>query len=186
MKKEIRILGIDDAPFDRFKDRRTLLLGAFFRGGSSLDGVLSETVEVDGTDSSDKIIRMVRKSRFYKQLRAIMMKGIAVAGFNLIDVEKVSKKTGIPVIVVMRRMPDRERIARILENLGKKRRIKLMEKAGEIHGAGSVLIQFSGTTLAGAREIVRISSTCGNVPEPVRAAHIIASGIKLGHSRGRA
>ena len=107
MKKEIRILGIDDAPFDRFKDRRTLLLGAFFRGGSSLDGVLSETVEVDGTDSSDKIIRMVRKSRFYKQLRAIMMKGIAVAGFNLIDVEKVSKKTGIPVIVVMRRMPDR-------------------------------------------------------------------------------
>ena len=186
MKKEIRLLGIDDAPFDKFKDRKTLLLGVFFRGGSSLDGVLSEIVEVDGTDSSDRIIRMVRKSRFYHQLRAIMMKGIAVGGFNLIDIEKVSKKTGVPVIVVMRRPPDRERIARVLEKLGKKRRIKLMERAGKIHRAGNVLIQFSGTTLANAREIVRISSTRGNIPEPVRVAHVMASGITLGHSRGRA
>ena len=186
MKKEIRLLGIDDAPFDRLKDRKTLLLGVLFRGGTSIDGVLSEIVEVDGTDSTDKIIRMVKKSRFYTQLRAIMMKGIAVGGFNLIDVEKVSKKTGVPVIVVMRRLPDRERIARVLEKLGKKDGVKLMEKAGRIHRAGSVLIQFNGITLEKAREIVRISTTRSNVPEPVRVAHIMASGVTLGHSRGKA
>ncbi|MAG15475.1 hypothetical protein CMO88_00265 [Candidatus Woesearchaeota archaeon] len=185
MKKEIRLLGIDDAPFDKFKDKKTLILGVFFRGGDSIDGVLSEVVEIDGTDSSDKIIRMVKKSKFYSQLRAIMLKGIAMGGFNLIDIEKVSKKTKIPVIVVMRRLPDQKRIARILTKLGKKRRVNLMEKAGKINKAGILYIQYSGTTLAKAKEIVKISCTRSNIPEPIRVAHLMASGVKLGQSRGK-
>ena len=186
MKKEIRLLGIDDAPFDKFKDKKTLILGVFFRGGSSVDGVLSEVVDVDGDDSSLKIIRMVKTSKFYTQLRAIMLKGIAVGGFNLIDISEISKKTKVPVIVVMRRLPDRERIARILTKLGKKHRIKLMEKAGRIHKAGNLYIQYSGTTLAKAKEILRISCNRGHIPEPIRVAHLMAGGVKLGQSRGKA
>lgn len=186
MKKEIRLLGIDDAPFDKFRDKKTLILGVFFRGGSSIDGVLSEVVAVDGSDSTDKIIKMVGNSKFYPQLKAIMLKGIAVGGFNLIDIEKLSKKTKIPVIVVMRRLPDRERIAKVLIKLGKKRRIKLMEKAGKIHKAGVLYIQFSGTTLEKAKEIIKISSSRGNIPEPIRVAHLMAGGITLGQSRGKA
>ena len=186
MKREIRLLGIDDAPFDKFKDRKTLILGVFFRGGSFMDGVLSAVVDVDGTDSSDRIIHMVNRSKFKPQLRAIMMKGIAVAGFNLIDIQKISRKTRVPVIIVMRRMPEQKRMARILKKLGKSRRIKHMEKAGNIHKARGLYIQFFGTTLAKAKEILRISCSRSNIPEPIRVAHLMAGGVKLGQSRGKA
>ena len=64
IKPEARILGIDDSPFDKFKDKNTLVIGTFFRGGSSLDGVMTTTVAVDGTDATAKIVGMVKKSKF--------------------------------------------------------------------------------------------------------------------------
>ena len=53
IKSEIRILGIDDAPFTPHKEGNVLLVGTFFRGGSWLDGVLTTHVQIDGTDSTD-------------------------------------------------------------------------------------------------------------------------------------
>lgn len=186
MKSEIRLLGVDDAPFDKFNDRKTLIIGVFFRGGSSIDGVLSDVVEIDGNDASDKIIRMVRKSKFHTQLRAILLKGLAVGGFNMIDIQKVSSETKVPVIVVMRKLPAVEMLKEVMEKLGKKRSIKFIERAGKIHKAGNLYIQFSGTTLEKAKEIIRISCNRGNIPEPIRVAHLMAGGVKLGQSRGKA
>jgi len=186
MKKEIRLLGIDDAPFDKFKDKKTLIVGVFFRGGSSIDGVLSEIVAVDGADSTTKIIKMVKKSKFYPQLKAILLKGLAFGGFNMIDIEKVSSKTKVPVIVVMRKIPDKKKMGKALIKLGKKSGVTFMERAGKIHKTDNIYIQFSGTTLAKAKEIIRISSTRGHIPEPIRIAHLMAGGITLGQSRGKA
>ena len=117
VKTEARILGIDDSPFNKFKDKRTLLIGTFFRGGSSLDGVLTTAVKVDGSDSTEKIISMVKKSKFRPQLQAIMLNGIAVGGFNVIDIRKLATKTKIPVIVVMRNYPEAGRMAAALAKL---------------------------------------------------------------------
>ena len=186
MKKEIRLLGIDDAPFNKFKDKKTLIVGVFFRGGSSIDGILSEIVAVDGTDSTAKIIKMVKKSKFYPQLKAIMMKGLAVGGFNMIDIVKISSKTRVPVIVVMRRLPNTEKMKKALIKLGKKSSVKFMARAGKIHKVDNIYIQFSGTTLAKAKEMIKISSTRGHIPEPIRIAHLMAGGITLGQSRGKA
>ncbi len=186
MKGEIRLLGVDDAPFDKFKDKKTLIIGVFFRGGSSIDGVLSEVVDIDGNDASEKIIRMVKNSKFHPQLRAILLKGLAVGGFNMIDIAKVSSKTKVPVIVVMRRLPRTESMKKALIKLGKKSSISLIERAGRIHKAGNLYMQFSGTTLEKAKEIIRISCNRGNIPEPIRVAHLMAGGVKLGESRGKA
>lgn len=186
MKKEIRLLGIDDAPFNKFKDKKTLIVGVFFRGGSIVDGVLSEVVEVDGTDSTAKIIGMVKQSKFYPQLRAIMMKGLAVGGFNMIDIKAVSSKTKVPVIVVMRKLPNTKKMKKAMIKLGKKSSIKFMARAGKIHKLDNIYIQFSGITLAKAKEIIKISSTHGHIPEPIRIAHLMAGGITLGQSRGKA
>lgn len=186
LKPEARILGIDDSPFDKFRDRKTLVIGAFFRGGSSLDGVMTTTAAVDGSDATARIIRMVRKSRFYTQLRAIMLNGIAVGGFNVIDIQRLHAETKIPVIVVMRSFPEAGSMKSALARLGMKDKARLVEKAGKIHKAGKVYIQLSGCTLARARDFLRISCTRSHIPEPVRVAHLMAAGIMLGESRGRA
>ncbi|MCP3684237.1 MAG: DUF99 family protein [bacterium] len=184
-KKEIRILGIDDAPFDKFKDKKTLIVGTFFRGGSFLDGVLSSPVTIDGTDSTNKIIKMVKKCRFYPQLQAIMLDGIAVGGFNIIDVQRLNKTTKIPVIVVVRHAPDLDRIKKVLIKLGKKSRIKLIERAGKIKKINNVYVQLTGIDEKKAKAFLDVACTRSFLPEPVRTAHIIASGVTYGESRGK-
>jgi hypothetical protein len=185
LKKEIRVLGIDDAPFDKFNDKKTLLIGTFFRGGNFIDGVVSTKINVDGNDATNKIIELVKKTKFYPQLRAIMLDGIAVGGFNVIDITKIHQKTKIPVIVVVRKYPDFKEIERVLIKLKKKPKIKLLRKAGKVHKAGSIFIQFAGLDLEEAKEILKITCTRSFIPEPVRVAHIIASGLTYGESRGK-
>lgn len=186
MRKEIRVLGIDDSPFDRKKYTDVLVVGAFFRGGRMLDGILSTKVKKDGINSTSKLIEMINKSKFHPQLRAILLDGIALAGFNVVDIKKLNEKTKIPVIVIMRQYPDKARMFRALRKIKQERKIKLVEKAGSIHKINRIYIQFAGISLEEAEEIIEITTTYADIPEPIRIAHIIASGIVNGESYGRA
>src|SRR3989338_2836920 len=105
MKNEIRIAGISDASFDKFRDHSVQVIATIYRGGQFMDGLFSCTVKVDGTDATIKITNMFNKSRFKHQLRCLLLKGIAVGGFNVIDIVKLHKLTGIPVMVIMRKKP---------------------------------------------------------------------------------
>lgn len=186
IKKEIRVIGIDDAPFDKFKKGKVLVVGTVFRGGSWPDGVLSTKVNVDGNDATKKITEMINKSRFKPQLQCIFLDGIAVGGFNIIDVKKLSKKTKLPVIVIIRRKPNIEKIKKILTKINKKNKIKLLEKAGSVVPAGKIYIQLTGISIEKAKEILKITCTRSHIPEAIRLSHIIASGITHGESRGKA
>ena len=53
-KKEIRVIGIDDAPFRKFSKGKVFVIGTVFRGGTLLDGILSTKVNVDGSNSTKK------------------------------------------------------------------------------------------------------------------------------------
>lgn len=188
-KPQIRLLGIDDAPFEK-SDEQVLVTATFFRGGESLDGVLSTKVQVDGEDATYNLIQMINKSKFKSQVQAILLDGIAVGGFNVINIESLWKHTGIPVIVVVRKMPDFELLEKTLKKLGMGKKFMLMEKAGkpqevEVPG-GKIHIQMAGIDLQDAKEILKLSCTHSNIPEPIRAAHLIGAGIVKGESKGRA
>lgn len=185
-KKEIRVIGIDDSPFRKFVKKDILVVGTIFRGGSWLDGLLSTKVRIDGNNGTKKLIEMINKSKFKVQLRAILLDGIALGGFNIIDILKLYEKTKIPVIVVVRRMPDIETIKRTLVKIRQAKKIKLIEKAGEVKKINNIYIQFRGLSLQMAKEILNITCTRSYIPEPIRAAHLIASGIVTGESRGKA
>ncbi|KYC44783.1 MAG: hypothetical protein APG12_01010 [Candidatus Methanofastidiosum methylothiophilum] len=186
IKREIRILGIDDSNFTR-ADREVLVVGALLRGGYWIDGVVSTHVERDGLDATEKITNMVNKAR-YKDLRAIMLKGVTLAGFNLIDIEKLNLDTGLPVVVVMRKMPDIKSMEKALTNLDyKEKRIEIIKNAGKIYEGtvqehSEIFFQFKGIEEKDARELIRISSMHSNIPEPLRVAHIIATGVVRGES----
>ena len=186
MKKEIRVLGIDDAPFEKHKKGKTLVIGTIYRGGQSLDGLLSCYVDVDGNDSTDNIIDMINKSKFKKQLKVVMIDGIAVGGFNVIDINKLYKKTGIPVIVVIRRKPDIKKIMNVLKRLKFNDKIKLIRKAGRVKKINKVYIQNIGIPIEKVKDIIDVTTIRGYIPEPIRAAHLIAGGVTFGESRGRA
>ena len=185
-KKEIRVIGIDDSPFNKFKDKKILVVGVVMRGGSWVDGILSTRVSVDGSDSTKKIIEMINKCKFKPQLQCIFLDGIAVAGFNIVDVKELNKKTKLPVIVIIRKNPDIKNIKKTLIKIKKQQKIRLIEKAGKVVQVDDIFVQLAGIELEEAKKILKIVCTRSLIPEPIRLAHLIASGIKLGESRGRA
>lgn len=190
VKAEIRIAGIDDAPFDKFSDKKCLVVATIFRGGNYMDGLLSTYVKVDGEDATEKISRLIKKTRHYGQLNCIMLNGISMAGFNVIDIRELNKKTGLPVIVIIRKMPDFAEIKKALSKARAEIKMNLIRKAGRIFKIGlnkkKIFIQAAGISPKKASEIVKATAIHSLIPEPIRIAHIIASGIKNGESHGRA
>lgn len=190
IKREIRILGIDDSAL---LNEKVMIVGTVFRGADWMDGVLRSDITKDGVDATDVIINMIIKSKHYGQIRVVMLDGITYAGFNVVDINEIYGQTGIPVIVVMRSMPDFEKIKAALKYFpdGDERWI-IIQKAGkidEIAGGkekSSIYVQKSGINLEIVLKIIRLTSIRSNIPEPLRVAHLIATGIILGESRGKA
>lgn len=186
IKQQIRVIGIDDSALI---SKKITIIGAFFRGGEQLDGVLCSEITKDGMDATDAIIRMVRNSKFYGQIRVIMLDGVTYAGFNPVDINVLFDETHLPVIVFMRSMPDFEKIRLALEHLPEKEvRWEIIRRAGKIYEITNreqdkqVFIQFCGIDKESAVKIIRITSTHGNIPEPLRVAHLVATGVVLGES----
>lgn len=195
VKPEIRILAIDDGPFSQKAGGKDILVGVVFRGGSFMDGMLKEEIEIDGEDAEEKIIAMIKKTRHYSQLRVIMMDGITFAGLNTVNIKHVYEKTRLPVIVINRKMPDFERFRLALEKIrNAEKRIACIDAAGSIHECtvkvngklGKIFYQFCGCSRETAEKIIKISTTHAFMPEPLRIAHLIATGMTLGESVGRA
>jgi endonuclease V-like protein UPF0215 family len=190
IKREIRILGIDDSAL---VCEKVMVVGVVFRGADWMDGVLRSDITKDGVDATDVISSMIIGSKHCGQIRAIMLDGITYAGFNVVDINKIYRQTGIPVIVVMRSKPDFEKIKSALKYFPDgEERWTIIQKAGKIEEVArgeeksSIYIQKAGISLESANKIIRLTSIRSNIPEPLRVAHLIATGIVLGESRGKA
>jgi endonuclease V-like protein UPF0215 family len=112
IKPEIRILGIDDSAL---LSEKVMIVGAVFRGGDWIDGVLRSEITKDGLDATEVICKMIKESKHYGQIRAVILDGITYGGFNVVDIQMLYRETGIPVIVVMRSYPDFEKIKSALK-----------------------------------------------------------------------
>lgn len=186
IKPEIRVLGVDDGVFTPHVKGFAPLIGVVFRGGYWLDGVMSTEVEVDGFDSTAKIGSMVLNSRHYKQLRVIMLDGVTFAGFNVVDIKKLNAETGLPVIAVTREKPNFKDIHEALKNLPQsEKRWRAVLNAGEILEMSTrsrkekVYVEMCGILEEDTKKIVKLTSTRSSVPEPLRVAHLVASGISF-------
>jgi hypothetical protein len=186
IKPEIRVLGVDDGVFIPRSRRLVPVVGVVFRGGYWLDGVMHTKVMVDGLDATDKIASMIIKSPHHKQLRVIMLNGITFAGFNVVDIKELSSKTKLPVIAVAREKPNFAEIREALKNLPKsEERWRAIVNAGEIFEtytrkkSEKIYMQISGILEEDAEKILQSTSTRSNIPEALRVAHLIASGITI-------
>jgi endonuclease V-like protein UPF0215 family len=88
----------------------------------------------------------------------------------------------------VRKQPDFAGIRRALfaRVRGAERKWRLIESAGSLERIRSVFVQRVGITTDHARELLAATTLHGNLPEPLRLAHLIAGGVTTGASRGRA
>jgi len=192
IKSEIRILGIDDSVFTPRTKGKADIIGVVYRGGQWLDGIMRTQIEIDGLDATKKIAKMIKNSPHYQQIRVIMLDGVTFAGFNIVDIKELFQKTGLPVITVTREKPNFRDIKKALKNLpDTEKRWNAIQNAGEIfkvqtrEGKEPVHIGVAGISESDAEKILKKTSTRSNIPEALRVAHIIASGLTPSKEKGK-
>jgi endonuclease V-like protein UPF0215 family len=153
-----------------------------------LEGVLSGKVRRDGANATRVLIELVANSRFASHLQAILLQGIAFAGFNVVDLPALHHRLGIPVIAVARRAPDMAAIrhALLTQVRGGQRKWALIEHLGPMEPVAGVFVQRLGISLEDSGALIKRLAVNSALPEPLRTAHLIAGGIGLGESRHRA
>jgi endonuclease V-like protein UPF0215 family len=100
----------------------------------------------------------------------------------LVNIKNLNQTTKLPVIAVTDAKPDLNAVHKALYNLPEiEERWKIVLEAGEIHEvlskARKLYVEIAGISLGDAIEIIKLTSTRSSLPEPLRVAHLIASGI---------
>lgn len=183
VSKNIRILAIDDSPRE---GSISYLIGIIWRNGI-VEGVLSTKVEYDGRDSTERIIEMINRSRFSKQINLILINSITVAGLNIVDIKQLSHSLSIPVIAVTRHHPRVEELERAVRELegseAQEEKLRAIREAGEpfrIKTRPELYAQVAGMDRFRASELIKSVGI-----EPLRIAHLVSSALVLGESKGR-
>ncbi len=181
------MLGIDDGVFKPHSKDMVDVVGVVFRGGYWLDGFMHTKVQVDGMDATERLAEMITHSPHYPQLRVIMLNGVTLAGFNIVDIKELYEKVKRPTIAVTRDKPNFKDIKKALQNLPEtEKRWKAIDRAGKMirvrtrERQDPIYVHVAGIPEETAERILKSTSTRSNIPEALRVAHIIASG--LGHA----
>jgi len=184
IKPEIRVLGIDDGGFVPRTKGTVDVVGVVYRGGYWFEGVMRAEITIDGLDATEKIAAMIESSPYYRELRIVVLDGVTFAGFNVVDISKLSRRVDLPVISVVREKPELKEIRSALKNLPDfEIRWRAMENAGKIFkvetrkGENPVYMHMAGILREDAEKIMKKTSTRSLIPEALRVAHIIASGL---------
>ncbi len=190
MKQFVRQIGFDDG-FFRKSQSHAPLVGCVVRGNDLVEGFIVDKVSIDEDDATGLLSKLVNNSKFIDTLRVLFLKGITLGGFNTVDIKELSSQTGLPVIVVLRKLPDMDKIKKALKNVNNpNEKLSRMKKAGRIfemkRSRGKLYFQKAGISKKDASSLIDISIRTGNIPESVRIAHMIASAISLGQSARRA
>ena len=184
VKREIRILGVDDARFDRERDKWTRLVGVVFRGGEWMEGCVQVPIQVDGNDVTSRLTDMVKTSSHYGQLRVIMTRDTIFGGVNVLDLPGLVEATKLPVIAVSDSKPDMDRVKKALQQIDPdawEEKLRKLTESGPIReveshsGRSPVYLQWAGLPFKQAVEVVRKTATHSRIPEPIRVAHLFAS-----------
>ncbi|WP_295823130.1 DUF99 family protein [uncultured Deinococcus sp.] len=180
----LHALGFDDAPFDRAWRGDVPVFGAAY-AGRTLHGVVSGRVRRDGRNSTAELARLTTAAG--EHVRLVLLQGIALAGFNVVDIHALHAATGRPVLVVARRAPrlDAVRTALLTHVPGGAQKWRLVQAAGEMEACAGVWVQRAGLNLEDAAQALTALTVTGRIPEPLRAAHLIAGGVTRGSSRGQ-
>ncbi len=176
----MRVVAVDDGRFRR-TDRRAPVCAVVVSLPDEIEAVRVDSVEVDGTDATERIAQLIDATGHARDLRAVLLDGAVVGGFNVVDLDRLHRVTKLPVICVTRREPDRERIRRALakwfpQDARVRWRMLTAHRLFSVPtGATPIRASVVGATRRDALALLARSTRRGYWPEPLRWAHLIAS-----------
>lgn len=183
----LRAIGFDDGPFERRGRGGTVPVAGVVCSGTRFEGMVWGRVRRDGWNATEVLVSLLAGGKFLPQLHLVLLDGITLGGFNVVDLPELSARLERPCIAVMRRPPDLAAMARAAAALPRvEARLARIRAAGPVHHRPPFAFQVVGLDPDEAfRALVRLTDT-GNVPEPLRLAHLIGGAVVRGESGKRA
>jgi uncharacterized protein len=180
------VLGIDDGPFDKRQKRPVRIVAVLMEGNDLVEGMAVSEFPVDGDDATGFLAEWIKGLRWGPALQAVVLGGITLAGLGLVDLDELSRQIGIPVLAVTRRETGKSRIGEALKAAGLEDRLPLVRRSpSAIRVRAGLHAAFAGTDRDHAVALIEATLRKSRMPEPLRLAHLIASALERGQSRGR-
>ena len=179
IKEGARVLAIAESFKKQFKT--SLLVGLVYRLDGIIDGIKIGFNTVGGKDSTENILKLI-DSMEREDINFILLSGAVISWFNIVDINELHWKTGIPVIVatyeeseglipyLMKYFRDWE--DRILTYLSLGRRIPVKLPTGY-----TIYIRSIGIDMGEASKLISKITIHGKYPEPIRIAKMLANSI---------
>ena len=181
-QRSLRVIGFDDAPFEHRSNAPVNIAGVVC-ANTRFEGMLWGTAHKDGTDATKVISELLIHSKFYPQVHLVLLDGLAVGGFNLVDLPALAECLQRPCVAVMRKYPDMAKIHAALQQLPDPAyRLELLHKAGEIHHSTPFYYQCAGAKPETVALALKQVTDQGHVPEALRLAHLIGAAVMTGES----
>jgi endonuclease V-like protein UPF0215 family len=137
-------------------------------------------VRVDALDATDTLARWLASPPFGPNVRAVLLDGVTIGGFNLVDLVALHRRCGRPVIALTPKPPDlaamRRAIARYFPR-SRARRYRILRRV-PLHrvalGGRPRFAAVAGATLEEAMTLLQRTTPRGAWPEPLRVAALLA------------
>ncbi len=176
-KSGLRIFGIAES--FRKTSTYSALAGIVMRGDRIIDGIVFGNVTVEGNDSTQNILSMYRSLK-RDDINCIMLDGLIISMFNIIDGKQLRDSTNVPIIAITFKDSKglKDTIHHHFSN-DSKLKLEQYRKLGQrdkiLLNTGKILfIRYWGINSKDAFTIVNRFTIQGSIPEPIRIAKLAA------------
>ena len=177
-KKGLRGLAIAES--FRQNSQKSVFSGIVMRRDFVIDGFVFGSATLEGDDSTDAILHMFEELQ-RPDISYILISGLIVSMYNIIDIKKLHESLKIPIIgisyndsqgienTLKHHFPDSfETKLAAYQKLGKRAKITL-------NTSYDVFVRTEGCTLDDARHLLNELTLHGSIPEPIRVSQLLAN-----------
>ena len=181
-KKGLRGLAIAES-FTQ-KSKKSILAGVVMRRDFVIDGFVFGKATLEGDDATEEILSMYKKLN-RPDISYLLISGIIISMYNIVDLKKLSETLELPVIgvtyqesegiedAIKHHFPDSyETKLKEYKELGGREEITL-------DTSHKVFIRREGCTLSDCTHLLNELTLQGSFPEPLRVAQLLAKTMLL-------
>jgi len=184
-KKGLR--GLVIAESFKQNSKKSILAGVVMRRDLLIDGFVFGRATIEGDDATETILSMYKKLN-RPDISYLLISGIIISMYNIIDLKKISQSLELPVIGVT--YQDSQGIEDAIRHHfpdsheSKLKEYQELENRDKItlHTSYDVYIRKEGCTLSDVKHLLDELTLQGSFPEPLRVAQLLAKTLLSSNS----
>ena len=179
-KKGLRGLAIAESFHQN--SEKSILSGLVMRRDFVIDGFVFGTATLDGDDATESILKMYDELN-RPDIRYVLISGLILSLYNIVDIKKIHEKLQIPIIGVTYNESEgldsaiRHHFPESYES-----KIKQYQKLGNrdkitLNTSSDIFVRRQGCDLHEVKRLLNELTIQGSFPEPLRVAQLLAKSL---------